>query len=217
LGAYDVLTWVGIGRESRFYDLYNVKYLIAGENTTVPTYFEPVYQDGKTMLYRNPRALPRAFMVYQAEVVGGDIRALNVAKSEGFDPARQVVLKAGGEARPLDLDPGSQAGQTEIVDRGPNHLDFEVDTPVEGYLVVSEMWMPGWVAEVSGERQDVLQADYTFRAVYVPQGSHRIHMVYRPRPWLFGLGVTLATLALLGVWAGIAGVQRARTRKAARP
>jgi hypothetical protein len=204
LGAYDVLTWVGIGRESRFYDLYNVKYLIAGEDTAVPAHFVPVHQDGKRMLYQNPRALPRAFMVYQSKVVGGDIRALNVARGEGFDPAQQVVLKAGGEARPLDVDPGSGAGRVTIVGRGPNHLDFVVETPVEGYLVVSEMWMPDWVAEVSGERQDVIQANYTFRAVYVPPGRHDIHMVYRPRPWRIGLGVTSATISLLAVWAVVA-------------
>jgi hypothetical protein len=210
LGAYDVLTWVGIGRESRFYDLYNVKYLIAGENTSVPDHFVPAYRDGKRTLYRNPRVLPRAFMVYQAEVVGGDIRALNAARSEGFDPAVQVVLKPGGTARALNSDPGVSGGRVEIVDRGPNHLDFQVETPAEGYLVVSEMWMPGWMADVSGTRQEVIQANYTFRAVYVPAGSHEIRMFYRPRSWLIGLGVTLATWGVLAVWAVVASVRRAQ-------
>jgi uncharacterized membrane protein YfhO len=98
----------------------------------------------------------------------------------------------------------------EIVDRGPNHLEFEVVTPSEGYLVVSEMWMPGWVADVSGERQEVLKADYTFRAVYVPPGTHNVRMSYRPRAWFAGLGLSLATIALLLVWAGFAVVRRAR-------
>ena len=99
LGAYDVLTWVGIGRESRFYDLYNVKYLIAGENTAVPAHFIAVHQDGKRMLYRNPRALPRAFMVYRA-TVGGNARALRAARSPDFDPAVEVILKKGEGAAP---------------------------------------------------------------------------------------------------------------------
>jgi hypothetical protein len=212
LGAYDVLTWVGVGRESRFYDLYNVKYLIAGADTAVPAHFVAVHQDGKRMLYRNPHALPRAFVVHRAEMVDGDIRALNFARSEGFDPAAQVVLKPGGQARPLNVEPGAEPAHVAIMDRGPNHLDFKVDTPVEGYLVVSEMWMPGWVAEVSGARQDVLQANYTFRAVYVPAGSHDIHMVYRPRAWRIGLAVTLSTLAVLVVWAVVAWSRRSRRK-----
>ena len=207
LGAYDVLTWVGIGRESRFYDMYNVKYLIAGEDTAVPPHFEPAFQDGKRTIYRNPRALPRAFMVYRAQVVGGDIGALSAARAPDFDPAVEIVLKKGVGAEPLDVDPGGAAPVVDghvvqIVDRGPNHIDFHVVTPVEGYLFASEMWMPDWLAYVDGEsRGEVLKANYTFRAVRVPAGSHEVRMVYRPRPWRIGLAVTLATLAALLAWA----------------
>jgi hypothetical protein len=210
LGAYDVLTWVGIGRENRFYDLYNVKYLIAGENTTVPAHFEPALEDGKRTIYRNPRALPRAFMVYRAQVVGGDIRALNIARADGFDLGTEVVLKKGEGAAPLDVDPGDGERRVEIVDRGPNHITFHVVTPVEGYLFVGEMWMPGWMAYVDGERQGVIKANYTFRAVRVPPGSHDVRMVYRPRSWSIGLGITLATLAALLIWGAWSLLARAR-------
>ena len=60
--------------------------------------------------------------------------------------------------------------------------------------------MPDWVAYVDGAKQPVLQANYTFRAVHVPAGSHQVHMVYRPRPWLVGLGVSIATVVALVVW-----------------
>jgi hypothetical protein len=210
LGAYDVLTWVGIDRESRFYDLYNVKYLIAGENTTVPAHFELAFEDGKRALYRNPRALPRAFMVYRAQVVGGDIRALNIAKADGFDPGAEIVLKKGPGVAPLDVDPGDAERHVEIVDRGPNHIDIAVVTPAEGYLYVGEMWMPGWVAYVDGERQEVIKANYTFRAVHIPPGSHDVRMVYRPRSWFVGLGITLATLAVLLLWAAWSLFARSR-------
>jgi hypothetical protein len=203
LGAYDVLTWVGIGRESRFYDLYNVKYLIAGENTAVPSHFEPAFEDDKRMIYRNPRVLPRGFMVYRAEVRGGDIGALSAARAADFDPAVEIVLKKGEGAEPLDIAVVEGQPSVELVDRGPNHVDFHVVTPVEGYLFVSEMWMPGWIAYVDGEdRGEVLKANYTFRAVRVPAGSHEVRMVYRPRPWRTGLTVTLVTLTVLLVWTG---------------
>jgi hypothetical protein len=210
LGAYDVLTWVGISRESRFYDLYNVKYLIANQDTAVPSHFEAVLQSGKRTLYRNPRVLPRAFVVHQAQVVGGDIRALSIASSEEFDPGTQVVLRKGDGAVSLEGAPNADPSQVEIVDRGPNHLEFAVSTPAEGYLVVSEMWMPDWVAFVNGKRQPVIKANYTFRAVHLSPGSHEVRMVYRPRPWYIGLAITLVTLAALFVWAGWSLLVRAR-------
>jgi uncharacterized membrane protein YfhO len=99
-----------------------------------------------------------------------------------------------------------------------------VVTPVEGYLFVSEMWMPDWVVYVDGKSQgEVLKANYTFRAVHVPAGSHEVHMVYRPRPWRIGLTVTLATLAALFIWAvwslvdAASGVARLRSTPSGRP
>jgi hypothetical protein len=200
LGAYDVLTWIGIDRETPYYDLYNVKYVVAHKDTAVPARLEPVFTHGDGVVYLDPRALPRAFMVYHAQVANSALKALNVAKKPDFDPANQIVLEKAFDGVPLDVDPGQGERQVKIVDRGPNHLDFHVVTPVQGYLFVGEMWMPGWVAYVDGEKQPVVRANFTFRAVYLEAGVHDVHMVYRPRSWYAGLGLTLATLVILVVW-----------------
>jgi hypothetical protein len=216
LGAYDVLTWVGITRESAFYDLYNAKYVILHKDTPVPEHFELAFDDGSRAIYLNPRTLPRAFMVYRARIANGPMEALSIARGADFDPAREVVLDRKGslptEAAPLDQDPGEVGGRVEIVDRGPNHLNMQVSTPAEGYLFVGEMWLPGWAAYVDGERQEVARANYTFRAAYVPAGAHEVRMVYEPRSWSVGVGLTLTTLAVLLVWA-LSGVLRARRSK----
>jgi hypothetical protein len=201
LGAYDVLTWVGIGRGDPFYRLYNVKYLITSRDTPVPDHFDVVFEDGAQVIYRDGRALPRAFVVYETLFVNGDIDALGKARSPDFDPAGQIVLKWDSGATPIvDAALEEREYSVQILERGPNHIDFEVVTSAEGYLFVSEMWMPGWVAYVDRAEQPVLQANYTFRAVHVPAGSHQVHMVYRPRPWLIGLGVSIATVVALVIW-----------------
>lgn len=204
LGAYDVLTWVGIRREDPFYNLYNVKYLIAPKEAPVPAHFEAAFDDGKQTIYRNTRALPRVFMVYRAQVVAGDMDALHAAKAAEFDPSAQIVLVQAEGAAALEADPGEGEHRAEIVARGPNHLDVRVVTPVEGYLFVSEMWLPGWVAYVDGVQRPVLKADYTFRAVRIPAGSHEVRMVYRPWSWFVGLGLGLVTLIGLLTWSGCA-------------
>ena len=201
LGAYDVLTWVGIHREDPFYDLYNVKYVITSRDTPVPGHFELALEEGEQLIYRNMRYLPRAFMVYDVVPAGGDISALNKARAEGFDPRNQVVLKAEDISLPtVDDSETTEQGEVAIIDRGPNHMVFQVSTASAGYLFVSEMWMPGWTAYVDGEAQPVLQANYTFRAVPIAAGDHRVRMEYRPASWLLGLGVTLTALAGLVIW-----------------
>jgi len=216
LGAYDVLTWVGIRRESAFYNLYNVKYAIVHKDTPVPAHFELAFDDGARAIYRNPRALPRAYLVYRARIVNGPMEALGIARGKDFDPAHEVVLdRKGGlppHAAPLDGDPGQDDGRVEIVSRGPNYLDLDVVAPVEGYLFASEMWLPGWIAYVDGVRQEVARANYTFRAIHIPAGVHEVRMVYRPSSWIVGLGLTMTTLAALLVW-GVVALARARQDK----
>ncbi len=213
LGAYDVLTWVGIQRGDPFYDLYNVKYVITSRDTPVPAHFELAFDEGEQLIYRNPRYLPRAFLVYDVVSAGGDISALNKARSEGFDARRQIVLKAE-EVRLATSGTSSptERGRVAIIDRGPNHVAFEVSTASAGYLFVSEMWMPGWRSYVDGEAQPVLQANYTFRAVPVPPGDHSIEMVYRPASWYVGVSITLGTVVGLIMWSGWSLWRRLRNR-----
>jgi len=79
-----------------------------------------------------------------------------------------------------------------------------VTTPVEGYLVVSDMFYPGWVVTVDGEPRPVLQANYCFRAVRVEAGEHRVRFEFRPRSWTWGLTISAVTAVTLLAWVVIA-------------
>jgi uncharacterized membrane protein YfhO len=75
---------------------------------------------------------------------------------------------------------------------------LHVDSPADGYLFLSDPFYPGWRAEVDGEPEEILRANYAFRALAVPAGSHTVRMVFRPSSWLAGLGISIGTgLALL--------------------
>lgn len=206
LGAYDVLSWVGIRREDPFYNLYNVKYLLAGQQTPVPAHFERVYDAQGDLVYENKHVLPRAFMVYEVRLAKSDLDALGIARSPDFQPSRQIVLKgsSGAQARGApDVEPVSHV---EFETQNPNRTKYVVESSEAGYLFISEMWMPGWEAFVDGSREYVYQANYTFRAVWVPEGRHEIVLQYRPTSWRMGWMTTCGTilvLVLVGVWIGL--------------
>jgi uncharacterized membrane protein YfhO len=118
----------------------------------------------------------------------------------GFDPSTTVVLEGG---TPLNLQQHGQA-DVEIVRYEPNALRIRVDSQADGYLFLSDPFYPGWQAEVDGEPATILQANYAFRAVAVPAGSHTVTMAFRPGSWFTGLGITALTVVILlivGVWA----------------
>ncbi len=213
LGAYDVLTWVGIDLGSRFYDLYNVKYVVAHRQVTIPAHFEVIWQKDDLVIYRNARTLPRAWMVYDTQPANSQIQALHLTRDPDWDPARQVVIETEFNSPHLGSAAEGATGQVEIIERGPNHMDFRVNTNANGYLVIGEMWMPDWKASVSGVWSEVARANYTFRAIYVPAGQHNIHMIYRPHWWYVGLGLTLLTCTGLSIWGGWAWFSRRRAAR----
>ena len=84
-------------------------------------------------------------------------------------------------------------------DVAANRYAFTADLTREGLLLVNEIYYPGWEASVDGKPVEILPADYTFRALAVSSGSHRIVMRFRPpHLWLAG-SISLLTLGgLLG-------------------
>ncbi len=190
-------------RATRLYDFLNVKYLLAPPNFGLPwDKFAPVLDDGEITVYLNREAVPRVQMIYKTLVVEDQTAAFHTVHSEGFDPTEVVVLEANQVA--------DHAASRPAV---PPHLAFagydlntvaiDVTTETPGYLVLSDVWYPGWRAEIDGAAAPVLRANYAFRAVPVPAGSHRVRLLFAPSTWKIGLtisvGVFIGTL-LTGVW-----------------
>lgn len=84
------------------------------------------------------------------------------------------------------------SGQVSQTRWSPNLLTYEVDAPAPTVLVVNQNYYPGWrIAEGDGD----FAIDGTLLAVEVPQGHHRITLVYRPRFVLLALLLTVAASA----------------------
>ncbi len=81
------------GRQTRLYDMLNVKYVLVKDGTPLPEQFTLAYDaPGPLSVYRNPDPLPRAWLVTNAQAVPDAEAALAALQEPGFDPAATVVL-----------------------------------------------------------------------------------------------------------------------------
>lgn len=185
-------------RSSPLFDFLNAKYVIAAKDVRLDwEKFIPVFDaDPALNVYLNRDALPRALVVHRAVVAPNHAAALAALHEPGFDPATTVVVE-GGEA--LDVTP-SGAATIGFEAYSPNEIRLRVDTPTEAYLVLSEVWYPGWRASVDGVPVPVLRANYAFRAVRLAPGEHQVRLTFAPRAWLLGLGISGLTLLVLAGW-----------------
>jgi hypothetical protein len=206
--------WEGTGgRSSRLYDLLGVRFVLGSKNVVLDwEKFSLVFDgDPSVNVYRNQTALPRAFLVHQAVVAADHEDAWGRIHQPGFDPATAVVLEGEGA---LALPPtGAGPGSADFVRYDLNSVEIMVHNPAEGYLFLSDPFYPGWQAAIDGEPATILRADYAFRAVAVPAGTHRVTMTYRPGSWYAGLGLSGLTVLALLLMAAASLVRRRRERR----
>jgi hypothetical protein len=204
-GLYNPLTladttlyWSAVApRSSGRYNFLGIKYIIAGKGgAPADGDIVPVFdQDPQINIYLNQNTLAPVQFVGQAEVVANHDAAWEAIHAEDFDPSVQVILEGG---RPLDTQPTSNLA---ILQYDLHTVTIAVDTDQPGYLVLSDAYYPGWRATVDGQPEVIQQANYAFRAVYVPAGQHTVQFVFDPAIWKIGLAVSGITVLVLIAWA----------------
>jgi hypothetical protein len=165
-----------------------------------------VYDGDDARVYRNPRALPRVFLVDRQRTVEGGDAALAAVKSPGLDPRRVAVTERRVEGLPQEgeSEPAA-AGAAELVSYEPHRVVARATASRRALLVLTDVHYPGWKAFVDGEEVDIERVDYLLRGVVLAPGSHEVEFVYEPASWRAGWIVSavsligLAGLALVGL------------------
>jgi len=160
--------------------------------------------------------LPRAFLVRNFEVAETLEETLAALRE---DMQRTVVLSEPPEIDESSLlvmktafASGNPQDKLQIISYEPERAVIEVELIAPSFLVLSDAYYPGWRAWVDGSQAQILQADWLFRAVYLPAGRHTIEFKYEPASFAFGWLVTRVSLAFFVVSLGLAllwaGVRR---------
>jgi hypothetical protein len=96
---------------------------------------------------------------------------------------------------------GGPPGRVSITSFRPNRLKLHAELKRPAFVVLSEVFYPGWEAVVDQRPAPLLRANYILRAIPVPAGTHAIDVRFRSRTFQWGLVVSL--LALAGVVFGL--------------
>lgn len=76
--------------------------------------------------------------------------------------------------------------KVEMISFEQDHIVLSTDLPQARYLFCSIPFNSNWTAYVDGEPAAISQANIAFMALYLPQGSHTVELVYR-QPWTGGI------------------------------
>ena len=199
-------------------DMLNVKYVLTDKPVDLKGLSWVLDGPGTSKLYQNHYCLPRAFLVKQFQVLDREQQYARAFIELTFDPRSTILLEREPihflEMKKEPIVPNLKSA-VRVLSYENNRIVLEVDTPEAAFLFMSESYYPGWEAYVDGREEEMLRANYVFRAVPVGPGSHRIELVCEPVSFKVGLTLSLLTILLLGgVWFMFT-IRKRRTRDTA--
>jgi hypothetical protein len=183
-------------------DLLNVRYLVL--RTPPPVNFPVVVQQDDYWVLENRDVLPRAFVPRSVKVVKNDAEALAIMQNATFNPRETVLTPSDPDVSPV------AQGTVEIQHPSPTRAVLEANLASTGIVVVSEMWDPGWVAELDGVKCPLLRVDTALQGVRVPSGKHRIQLIYDPPSLRLGIKMAMVAAFVLLLWSAMLVIHRVR-------
>lgn len=179
-------------------NLINVKYIIS---------VKPLKREGLKLLfnwhgnriYANLHFLPRAFLVPNVIVIKDRDKILTRLSSRGFDPYKEIILDEFPISKIKFQCSNIKLQQTDvtIVQYQPNKVVINTSCNNNAFLFLSDNYYPGWKAYIDGQKTEIYRANWTFRAISVPNGKHKIEFIYSPLS--FKIGIIISILIIIGL------------------
>lgn len=185
-----------LGGTPVYMNVANVRYIVSMVRLDgVPEFpdLRLVHGGPSALIYENPHALPRAYLVGDVVVAEGP-DALDILGQPDFDPRATAVV-----AEPL-LEPLPDSvldGDAEVVEYGPDRVVVRTRATQRALLVLADNHYDGWRATVDGEDRAILRTNHTFRGVVVGPGRQEVIFEFRPPALYTGLWIYLGCLAIL--------------------
>lgn len=175
----------------RSHDLYGVTHWI-GRDKLWPDH-ELVFSGASGVrVWRNPTALPRAWVVHEAVRRASAAFVLRAVQLEQIDFRRQAVTD---EALPA-LE-SCEGDQVRYEGWSTDRIKLSVEARCRGVLVLADPQYPGWQALVDGRETSIHEIYGAARGVVVEAGAHTVEFRFRPASVYTGLALSAAGLCLV--------------------
>ncbi len=186
----------------RILNLLGVKYVlhkndllsekIEPDYSTFPqSSYELIWQKNPWQIYENKLSFDRFYLASDFELVKDKEKRITKIYDENINLRKTLILE---EKPNIELGEVSDS-KIKLLAYEPNRIEFEIRTDANTLFFISDNYFPGWRAFVDEEEVKIHRANYSFRAVPVLKGEHKLIMTYYP--YSFDLGVKASLVALI--------------------
>jgi hypothetical protein len=177
----------------RMWQLMTVRYVvdnrdIAGDGLSL------VFAEDELKIFEMGDPFPRAWFVSQLEAVPDDSQAVVRLADDGFD-LRQWAIVA--DPLPVSLSEASTS-TVSIMELKPAYFKVEVEASGPHLLVFSQVYYPGWRAEIDNQPATLMRVNVIQQGVVVPTGQHTVELSFVPASLWWGRIISVTGI-LIGV------------------
>ena len=155
-----------------------------------PEMFTRVWENSAWRIWQYTRALPRVMFATSYIVRRNPQQIIDALYDRSVRLNDTIVLEHM---------PPVPNGQTYLSNEAPiatlisydlNRVVISTVSPVDGFVLLTDNYYPGWTATIDGKSTEIYRADYTLRAVAVAKGNHTVIFLYSPESFTVGAIVT---------------------------
>ncbi len=168
-----------------------------------------VHPLGEYVIWENANALPRAFVAPQAKPLPEEGELLETFRTTNF---RDMVYLEDFDDEPGPRPLFYRPHEVQFLIYEPNRVRIEAKGRTPGFLVLADVWFPGWKCTIDGEETKVYRANYAFRAVKLPAGAHTVEFRFEPASYARGRSITFASLGIVAFLTLMGGAMALRRR-----
>jgi hypothetical protein len=161
-------------------------------------------------VFENIRAMPRVWLVPEVlraepEAIFKAIRHSILPDGRTFEPSQIALVEEPLTFRLEQPDPFATA---TIVKHDSMSIEIQTDSRSPAFLVLSDIYYPGWEATIDGVHTHIFRTNYILRGILVPAGVHIIRFDYSPMNFYWGALISTLTLLILAASLTSASLRR---------
>lgn len=181
--------------KSEIINLLGVKYILTDKEINDPQ-FDFIYQKGRTKLYENKNAYPKAFLINEYSLANNDLDTVNQMLTS--DLKKKAIFEEDPEfVNQIDA---ANAGRASLIKNEGDKLIVKVDTSSPAILMINNSFDKGWKATVDKKMAKIYRADYDLLAVTVPAGNHEVKIYYFPDLFKYGVLISLVSIVIYVIY-----------------
>ncbi len=167
-----------------------------------PERWRHVEDRGEISVYENLRAMPRAWLVSEvvsakSEEVLQMIQSSRLPEGRIFNPSQTALVEEPLSFQAKDRDDRATA---QVVHLSNTQIEIHTTSGSPSFLVMSDVYYPGWNATMDGHPTHIFQTNYVLRGVMVPAGGHVVRFEFKPKSFYLGAGISALSLLFLMVF-----------------